>query len=265
VTAPTISVIIPTWNRAATLRAAVESALAQSLPVLEVLVCDDGSTDGSQALVDRISARDPRTRWLDGPRAGRPAIPRNRGIRASRGEWLAFLDSDDAWLPNKLAVQLEAAGRLRCDAVCSNAVRLVAGIEAGSLLDWKEETLNLSDLLQVNRVICSSSVVRRSLMLRTGGFPESAEMKAIEDYGLWLRIATLSKIAYCADPLVRYNDDPVSSVRSDQGLPPRAQKSAVLANWRTWLRSAEVDTATRLAALARGAMASAVSVLAGRA
>src|SRR5262249_7122187 len=101
---PSVSVIIPTWNRAATVMAAVESALAQTHAPLEVLVCDDGSSDDSAQRVGALP--DPRVRWLPGPRGGRPAIPRNRGIAAARGEWLAFLDSDDEWLPDKLERQL---------------------------------------------------------------------------------------------------------------------------------------------------------------
>ena len=93
---PSVSVIIPTWNRAHTLPRAIESVLSQSLPILEVLICDDGSTDGTAEAVMAMARQDPRIRWLPGERGGRPAIPRNRGIRESRGEWLAFLDSDDA-------------------------------------------------------------------------------------------------------------------------------------------------------------------------
>ena len=98
-----VSVIIPTYNRQHTLLAAIQSALSQTLPPLEVLVCDDGSTDGSAEAVAALD--DPRVRWLTGPHAGYPAVPRNRGLREARGEWVAFLDDDDVWLPEKLAVQ----------------------------------------------------------------------------------------------------------------------------------------------------------------
>src|SRR4051794_13419670 len=99
-----VSVIIPTWNRAATLGPAIQSVLNQTYPPREVLVCDDGSTDNSVDVVAQLD--DQRIRWLPGGRGGRPAIPRNRGIGAATGEWLAFLDSDDEWLPDKLERQL---------------------------------------------------------------------------------------------------------------------------------------------------------------
>ncbi len=93
-----VSVIIPTWNAAATIKTAVLSALRQTYPPLEILVCEDGSTDNSKEIVESLN--DARVRWLTGPHAGQPAIPRNRGIRKATGQWLAFLDSDDEWLPN---------------------------------------------------------------------------------------------------------------------------------------------------------------------
>ncbi|MFY9338906.1 MAG: glycosyltransferase family A protein [Methanosarcina flavescens] len=94
-----ISVIIPTWNRAETLGKAISSALNQTLSPYEVLVCGvDGSPD--QKVVNSIN--DPRVRWIEGGKDGLASIPRNIGIKASKGEWLAFLDSDDEWLPEKL-------------------------------------------------------------------------------------------------------------------------------------------------------------------
>src|SRR5512135_2903291 len=122
---PSVSVIIPTWNRRETLERAVRSALDQTVVPQEVLVCDDGSTDDSRRIVEAIG--DPRVRWVEGPRGGRPAIPRNRGIRESSGEWLAFLDSDDEWMRDKLARQLAAAAGSGCRAVCTNAERFIPG------------------------------------------------------------------------------------------------------------------------------------------
>jgi len=143
-----VSVVIPTWNRADRLVEAIRSALEQSAPVLEVLICDDGSTDDSAERVATLAAVDPRVRWLPGARGGRPAIPRNRGIAASRGEWLAFLDSDDTWLPGKLEAQLAAARGQGCAAVSSNALRMVDGRDAGPLLAWPRPLLRFGDLLQ---------------------------------------------------------------------------------------------------------------------
>ena len=232
-----VSVVIPTWNRADRLVEAIASALAQTAPVLEVLVCDDGSTDDSAKRVAALAAADPRVRWLPGPRGGRPAIPRNRGIAASRGEWLAFLDSDDTWLPGKLEAQLAAARRLGSALVCSNALRVADGRDAGTLLEWSRPVLRFADLLRENLVVCSSCVARRSLVERAGGFPEAPQFKAIEDYALWLRLSTLGEFAYCADPLVRYRDEPKASIRAEQEIAPRRQKLLVLDHLQDWLTS----------------------------
>lgn len=209
-----VSVIIPTWNRSATLEKAIRSALAQTIPPQEVLVCDDGSTDGSKQKVSSI--RDNRVRWIEGTRGGRPAIPRNRGIRESKGNWIAFLDSDDEWQPQKLEKQLELANRLGCKAVCSSAARYIPseGIR-GAYLTWTKDTITFNDLLRENLVICSSALIHKSLLLAAGGFPEDRQLKALEDYALWLRIATWTDFAYISTPEVIYRDDPENSIRSE--------------------------------------------------
>jgi glycosyltransferase involved in cell wall biosynthesis len=231
---PSVSVIIPTWNRAATVVAAVESALVQTHAPIEVLVCDDGSTDDSEQRIRALP--DPRVRWLPGSRGGRPAIPRNRGIAAARGEWLAFLDSDDAWLPDKLARQLaavRATGRLAC---CTNAWRMFPGLDRRALMrNGADGVRTLADLLGGNGVICSSALVHRSLLADAEGFPEAAILKALEDYALWLRVACFTEFDHLAEPLVLYRDEPAASVRAE-GLDAKAQRVEVLADFIAWGR-----------------------------
>ncbi|MCX4172736.1 MULTISPECIES: glycosyltransferase family 2 protein [Paraburkholderia] len=101
-----ISVVIPTYNREATIARAVESALKQTWTDIEVIVIDDGSTDGTQEVVGAIN--DPRVRYLRNDRNLRGGASRNKGGRLARGEYIAFLDSDDEWLAGKLATQMEA-------------------------------------------------------------------------------------------------------------------------------------------------------------
>ena len=103
---PAVSVVLPTFNRRALLLEAAESVRAQTFTDWELVVADDGSTDGSAEAVEALG--DPRIRVLRLPRVGRAAVARNAGVRAARGEWIAFLDSDDAWEPRKLAVQVDA-------------------------------------------------------------------------------------------------------------------------------------------------------------
>lgn len=229
---PDVSVIIPTWNRAELLEKAVRSALCQSMPPLEVLVCDDGSTDDSKEKIRAIG--DDRICWIDGQRGGRPAIPRNRGIRESKGKWLAFLDDDDEWLPNKLEKQLSLASRLGSMAVCSNAHRFIPdkGID-GTLLVWSSDRLAFEDLLYVNQIICSSTLIKKSLFRTVIGFPEDEHLKAWEDYALWLRIATLTDFAFVPEPLLIYRDDASNSIRNEK-MNVWTQRQAVFTDLEQW-------------------------------
>jgi glycosyltransferase involved in cell wall biosynthesis len=233
-----ISVIIPTWNRADTIERAVRSALTQTFPPLEILVCDDGSTDDSCNIVKSIS--DHRVQWIKGSRSGRPAIPRNRGIKNSQGDWLAFLDSDDKWLPEKIERQLDRAERSKCLAVCSNAYRVVQGEGiTGPLLDFSGEKISFHDLLHLNRIICSSAVIHRSLLKRIEGFPEDPQLKAVEDYALWLRVATQTDFAFVGEPLLEYQDELSSSIRSEN-TSIWLQRMHVFKNFTEWSKELEM-------------------------
>lgn len=231
-----VSVIIPTFNRAATLEKAVISVLNQTYPVYEVLVCDDGSTDDSRKIIAAIG--DNRIRWVDGPRGGRPAIPRNRGIRESKGEWLAFLDDDDEWLSEKLEKQVTLVRKLGCQAACSNAKRFVPsqGI-VGLCIALEHERITFDDLLRVNQVICSSALVHKSLVTSVKGFPEDEQLKAVEDYALWLRIASMTDFAFVTEPLVIYRDDPGNSIRGAEGKYWH-QRKTVLSDFLHWNQEA---------------------------
>lgn len=228
------SVIIPTWNRAKLLEKAVRSVLSQTLPPLEVLVCDDGSTDESEAVINSIG--DARVRWLTGERAGRPAIPRNRGLHESRGEWIAFLDNDDEWLPDKMEKQLQKTEQQGCRASCANAKRFLPGKGfAGSCLNRAKGRISFDVLLKINQVICSSAVLHRSLLEVVEGFPEAPELKAVEDYALWLRIGANTDFFFLDEELLYYRDEPSASIRSG-GVDEFEQRRRVFGDFLDWGR-----------------------------
>lgn len=229
-----VSVIIPTWNRAETLVTAVNSALNQTYPVFEVLVCDDGSTDHSKECIASIS--DNRVRWIDCGRNGRPAIPRNIGIKESKGDWIAFMDSDDCWFAQKIEKQMKAAKENPgCLAVSSNATIVYANHEKSKPFhSITETTFKFEDLISCNFIICSSVLIHRSILEKSGLFPESEQFKAIEDYMLWLKIAAYTEWFYLKEPLLNYLDNPNQSIRADD-IGPWHQRKIILSELMKWL------------------------------
>jgi glycosyltransferase involved in cell wall biosynthesis len=227
-------VIIPTWNRASTIVASIESVLNQTYPIHEILICDDGSTDNTREILTAFTDR--RIRFIGGAHSGLPAVPRNRGLRESTGDWVAFLDSDDCWLPEKLSVQMRAVGEVGCKASATNAWRVTPEMgRTMPYIQFESSKITLQDLLRVNWVICSSVLVERGIALACGGFPEDSELKAIEDFALWLRVASMTDFVYCNDPLVDYLDVPSESVRANTN--DVRQQEAVRLNYLSWAKN----------------------------
>jgi glycosyltransferase involved in cell wall biosynthesis/predicted SAM-dependent methyltransferase len=210
-----VSVIIPTYNRFRLLCRAVESVLKQSYQDHEVIVVDDGSDDET---ADEFPRWFPSAEYLRISHSGSPAIARNAGIRIAKGEYLAFLDSDDQWLPEKLALQVEALDtNPKAGLVCSNAFVIHQDSESPSCphlaADQGKSGHVLQALVKDNFVIASTAIVRRSVLNQVGTFAEETALQAVEDYDLWLRIATASEIAYLPQALAIYRDIPSSSIR----------------------------------------------------
>jgi len=243
----TVSVIIPTWNRASILKKAMDSVLNQTIPVTELFICDDGSTDNTRDVV--LSYKDDRIKYIDCGRNGHPSIPRNFGITQSTGEWLALLDSDDVWHPEKLKKQLTLLKGTGGKACCTNANRISPqGINQGLLIDYKKPKMTLDDLLTTNFVVCSSMLFHRTLLEKIGGFPEQPNMKGVEDYALWLRIASLQPIEYLNEPLVNYSDDANNSVRGEVTSNVYLQRMVLLKDYAGWAgaSAAQIKKAKRL-------------------
>jgi glycosyltransferase involved in cell wall biosynthesis len=232
---PRISVVIPTYQRLEACKRAVSSALEQQLQPLEILVCDDGSTDGTREAMESWAAEEPLLRYLRLPRnTGAPAAARNLGTREATGEWVAFLDDDDRWLPEKLRVQVDAISTGSYDLVASDATRsggdpyfgLAGPLEPGR-----------AELLRHNPIITSSAVVRRAHLLAVGGFTDTAagmSITGVEDYAAWLNLVYRgARVLVLPDRLVVYEDsgeDRVSAAVARQ----EAEVAAV--RWRLWMR-----------------------------
>jgi glycosyltransferase involved in cell wall biosynthesis len=214
-----ISIIIPTYNRVIETERAVKSVLNQSVKDFEILIADDGSTDTTSEVFSHYP--DLRVKYIRVEHSGLPAVPRNAALRQASGEWVAFLDSDDEWLPNKLETQLKIINSFPdVGLVCSNSY-INKGIQTpysyyhDIKLPSKEWTF--PDLLIQNIIITSSVLAKKSLLLNSGGFPEDNDFKVGEDYTLWLCISLEAKIIYIHDPLLIYTDIG-NSVHKEQPL-----------------------------------------------
>jgi glycosyltransferase involved in cell wall biosynthesis len=186
---PQVSVVVPTYNRGGFIRETIESVLMQTYADFEVIVVDDGSTDGTAEIISTIVDDRIHYHWQEN--SGLPARARNVALSAARGRYVAFLDSDDLWLPEKLESQIRCfaahpdAGLVYCDAMyfgqtASHGRSLIRGMLEGNIFDG---------LLVRNRIPALTAVVRRECLDSVGQFSEEPALRSAEDYHLWLRIA----------------------------------------------------------------------------
>ncbi len=204
---PFISVIIPTYNSASMVGEAVESVLGQTLPPGEVIVVDDGSTDGTEAVCGRFGGR---VRYVRQANA-RASAARNHGVAISRGEWLAFLDADDLWEPDKLDLQLAGIRQHpEADFCVTAALAWSTHRQSYQRIAW-EGSLNPLDMrreLLVRNILtglCSSLLIRRDAFSAVGGF---APGKGSEDRRIAVDLLERHRGVLVDLPLVRQRPGP---------------------------------------------------------
>jgi len=209
---PRVSVVIPSYNCARFLRETLESVFAQTCPDVEIIVVDDGSTDGSKELLERFADR---VRVIHQENQGVSAA-RNRGIRESRGEFVAFLDADDLWHPEKLEQQLRlfanpAVGLVHCAVEYMDEQNRPLGT---NFTGRRGRVLKAIALLQGTVVLAggSTAVVRREAFDKVGFFDR--EMSTAADWDMWRRIACAYEIDVVREPLMRYRLRPGSMHRN---------------------------------------------------
>lgn len=216
---PKVSVVIPTYNRADKVGNTIESVLAQAISDLEVIVVDDGSSDGTEQTLRE--AFGDRIRYYAQANQG-ASVARNKGIAEARGEWVAFLDSDDLWEKEKLEWQFKAMKRLgpQCGA-CYTDVRLLNHSETRTLFQMAEESYRHVEELGSNpevlkllvrpggagMVVCLSSLLARTEIVRkTGGF--DVKLLYSQDSEFMFRLALLTGFCYVNYPLVWFDRSP---------------------------------------------------------
>ena len=193
-----VSAVIPTHNRLHLLRRALYSVQAQTLPPLETIVIDDGSTDRSH---ESLATEFPNVQWIRQSNHG-VSHARNQGIKHAKGEWIALLDSDDAWHPSKLEEQnqflQQNLGLLFCH-TDEAWIRRGKSVSHPAYLNKSNQDIFLKSLARC--IICPSSVVIHQKIFEKIGFFDE-ELPVCEDYDLWLRLVLQYEIGYLDRKLV---------------------------------------------------------------
>jgi len=190
--APFFSIIIPTYNSADKLKNALDSVMQQTFKDFEVIVCDDGSTDHTREVVNGFSSR-LNIKYLWGEHWGGPARPRNNGIKAAQGDYIAFLDADDQWYANKL----EISKRFLSDAdVVFHDFDIYTPRGRTRFKKIKGRYLRrpvFVDLMRNENALTNSGVVvRKSILEEVGGLNEGF-LTCVEDFDLWLKISRVTE------------------------------------------------------------------------
>ena len=193
-----VSIIMPMYNSEAYIRDAIESVEAQTYKNWELIVVDDGSKDGSRAIVEDYITRDARIRLLMNPHPiGMPCAPRNYGIHAARGRYIAFLDSDDMYLPNKLEVQLPLFAE-------GNVVIVYADYEK-----MDEKGVRNKRIVSAPRVTTYKSLLKGNVITMPAGIYDRSKVGTVlmrqvghEDYVMWLDILREGGVAKNAGKVV---------------------------------------------------------------
>ena len=202
---PKVSVIIPTYNRADLLPRAIRSVLNQTFQDFELIIVDDCSTDNTQEVVNEFQKKDDRIKYIKlDKNSGAPAHPKNVGIQKSKGEYLAFLDHDDEWLPVKLEKQLKLFARNRKLGFVSCNVFIVNDKQSKEREHKIPRSANYFLSFLEGDIICSSSsvMVKKSVLNDIGYFDE--RFKVIDDWDMWIRISQKYAFDFVDEPLLKY-------------------------------------------------------------
>lgn len=203
---PRVSVVIPAWNAAGFIEKTLDSVKAQTFGDYEILVTDDGSKDATKEVVDAWL----RTHSVQGScirqENKKIAAARNTAMKAAKGEFLAFLDHDDFWYPEKLSKSVKAFDENPSAVLVGSHIeakkdgRLVSLLKKGPAVPGMYERL----LFEGNSVAPSAAVVRRESALAIGGFREDPRLNTVEDYDFWMRLSRTGPFVYLDEALASY-------------------------------------------------------------
>lgn len=200
-----VSIVIPAFNPGNLILETINSVLNQTYQNFEIIIVDDGSTDNTKEIIK--SYNDKRIKYFFQDNCGIPAKVRNRGAALSSGEYIAFLDHDDIWMDNKLAKQIEIVSNdAEIAMVSTNGYYLFDNEKSSEIMisGFKSSYFSERNLFPGNSVFQSSVIINKKAFETLGGFNESTELKAIEDYDLWLRLFKKFKCYFISEPLAYY-------------------------------------------------------------
>ena len=210
-----VSVIIPTYNRKNLLKRALHSVSSQTFVPQEIIVVDDGSSDGTK---DWVLERFPYVRYIYQDNSG-VSSARNAGIKEAKGLWIAFLDSDDEWMPDKLEKQERVINDSKEAWLChTNEVWVRNNVRVNQMKKHqKYGGYIFENCLDICRISPSSVLIKKEVFEMVGLFDES--LKVCEDYDLWLRITSVLPIIFLDQPLIiKYGGHSDQLSRVDNGI-----------------------------------------------
>jgi glycosyltransferase involved in cell wall biosynthesis len=201
---PLVSVVVPTHNRVMFLKETLASILNQTFTDFELIVVSDGSTDGTNEMVSELD--DTRVRLIAQSQSGQPAKPRNTGILASRGKFIALCDDDDVWEANKLEIQIENMLNDSSFDMCYTNGRVLRDglVQEGMLNRRKVINGHFNELLYGNFIPNSSVLIKKDVFDRIGLINTANVFRGIEDYEFWLRLSYNCSLLYIDSPLIQY-------------------------------------------------------------
>jgi teichuronic acid biosynthesis glycosyltransferase TuaG len=213
---PEVSVILTTYNRPGTLLRSIDSILSQNFHNFELIIIDDGSEKETRDIILKIN--DYRIKYYRFKNFGRPAKPRNEGIKRARGKYVAFCDDDDIWMQNKIQYQINLIKEKKVHGIFTNAINIDYPHEYGELSNNKSGHISLRKLLSKNHFILSTSFIDKTIF-ESIKFNEDEVFKGSEDFILWVNCLSMNKkFYYSSKPTVKYQIQNQSSIRSSINL-----------------------------------------------
>jgi glycosyltransferase involved in cell wall biosynthesis len=206
---PTISIIMPAFNAAKYIRETIDSILSQSIEDWELLVTDDGSTDQTVEIIQEYITKDARIRLLKNECGKGPAAARNHSVNHATGEYIAFLDSDDLWKPNKLEAQLDFMKERGADFSYTGYNHMSVN---GEFL----KKIKVPESVDHNTLLTGNVIATATVMLRRSAFPdlEMPDFPRAQDFALWLKLLSQTDQAFgLNEPLSDYRVTPNSGNR----------------------------------------------------